>query len=72
MVSQANHSMVLTLGSIQASGASIDWVLTKEGTGNAVALIVGGAKEALDARPGNYRLKLKDRRGFCKKALLHG
>ncbi|KAK3771100.1 hypothetical protein RRG08_034118 [Elysia crispata] len=59
-------------GSIQASGASIDWVLTKEGTGNAVALIVGGAKEALDARPGNHRLKLKDRRGFCKRALLHG
>ncbi|GFN89225.1 endonuclease-reverse transcriptase [Plakobranchus ocellatus] len=62
----------LLSGSIQASRASIDWVLSKEGSGNALALIIGGAKEALEARSGNFQLRLKQRKGFCKRALMHG
>ena len=46
--------------------------MTKEGTGNALALIVGGANEALEAKEGNYRLVMKKRKGFVKIALQHG
>lgn len=37
-----------------------------------LAIIVGGAQEALDARPGAYRLLLKNRKGFIRLALTHG
>lgn len=35
-------------------------------------LLVGGAQEAINARPGNYRLVLKERKGFVKIALRTG
>jgi len=35
-------------------------------------LVLGGAKESLDAHPGKYMLTLKDRKGFVKLALKHG
>lgn len=41
-------------------------------TANAVAIVVGGAQEALLSRPGTYRLILKKRKGFCKIALETG
>ena len=31
-----------------------------------------GAQEALDAHPGNYRLTLKNRRGFVREAIKNG
>ena len=34
------------------SKESIEWILTKQGSGNAVVVIVGGAEEALEAHPG--------------------
>ena len=37
-----------------------------------VALVVGGAQEALHARPGNYRLVLNKRKGFVKIAIQTG
>ncbi|CAG5119165.1 unnamed protein product [Candidula unifasciata] len=59
-------------GSIEVSRPSVEWVLTKEGTGNAVCIMIGGALEALEARPGSFTLKIKSRKGFCKLALRHG
>lgn len=41
-------------------------------TSNAVALVVGGAQEAFNSRPGNYRIYLKNRKGFIKIALETG
>ncbi|CRL03396.1 CLUMA_CG016238, isoform A [Clunio marinus] len=41
-------------------------------TSNAIVLIVGGAQEALNARPGDYRLVLKKRKGFVKIAIQSG
>ncbi|XP_055609791.1 2-acylglycerol O-acyltransferase 1-like isoform X1 [Uranotaenia lowii] len=41
-------------------------------TANAVVLVVGGAAESLHSRPDNYRLVLKNRKGFCKLALKTG
>lgn len=41
-------------------------------TSNAVVLVLGGAQEALYARPGNYRLVLNKRKGFVKIAIQTG
>uniref|UniRef100_A0A0B6Y7G6 Acyltransferase n=1 Tax=Arion vulgaris TaxID=1028688 RepID=A0A0B6Y7G6_9EUPU len=62
----------LLSGAIEVSKESIEWVLTKEGTGNAVIIMIGGALEALEAHPGNFTLKINSRKGFCKLALKHG
>jgi 2-acylglycerol O-acyltransferase 2 len=51
---------------------SADHILSRKGGGNLLAIIVGGAQEALDARPGAYRLLLKNRKGFIRLALMHG
>lgn len=59
------------LGVCDAGRTSIVNVL-KKGPGNAVLLVLGGAKEALDAHPGVMDLTLKDRYGFVKLALEEG
>ncbi|KAI1281858.1 2-acylglycerol O-acyltransferase 1 [Halotydeus destructor] len=59
-------------GACSASRASIEWLLTKEGTGNALFLVPGGMKEVVTARPGTCDLYLKRRKGFCRLALKHG
>lgn len=41
-------------------------------TSNGVVLVVGGAQEALNARPGSYRIYIKNRKGFIKVALETG
>ena len=60
------------LGVCDVSKESIEWILTKQGKGNAVVIVVGGAEEALEARPGNYKLTLARRKGFVKMALRTG
>jgi len=60
------------LGAIEVSRESIKHCLTREGKGNAVVIVVGGAMEALDAHPGNFDLQLNRRRGFVKAALKRG
>ena len=42
------------------------------GTGCAAILIIGGAEEVYEAHPGSYRLVLRNRKGFVRKALQHG
>lgn len=41
-------------------------------TSNAVAILVGGAQEALDSNPGEYILTLRKRKGFVKMAVRTG
>ncbi|KAH8316515.1 hypothetical protein KR067_009345 [Drosophila pandora] len=41
-------------------------------TSNAVAILVGGAQEAMDSHPGQYILTLKNRKGFVKMAIRTG
>ena len=62
----------LVIGLCDVSAQSISWILGKNGTGNAAAIVVGGAAEALEAHPGVYRICLKHRKGFVKQALLNG
>ncbi|CAF1137013.1 unnamed protein product [Rotaria sordida] len=61
------------LGLCDASKESCNYILEK-GNGNSIALVLGGAKEALDAHPSSseYILTLKTRKGFIKIGLVHG
>ncbi|KAL6472107.1 hypothetical protein MHYP_G00182950 [Metynnis hypsauchen] len=51
---------------------SIDYLLSRNGTGNAVVIVVGGAAESLDCAPGLNSVTLKNRKGFVKLALQKG
>ncbi|XP_029458009.1 diacylglycerol O-acyltransferase 2 isoform X1 [Rhinatrema bivittatum] len=51
---------------------SIDYILSRNGAGNAVIIVVGGAAESLDCKPGKNSVTLKNRKGFVKLALQHG
>lgn len=63
---------IMTAGICDSSKESIDFLLSKNGTGNAVCLVVGGAREALDTVPGEHRVLLNARKGFIKKAIENG
>ncbi|XP_063288269.1 diacylglycerol O-acyltransferase 2-like [Pelobates fuscus] len=51
---------------------SIGYVLSQNGRGNAVVIVVGGASESLSCQPGVTTLILSRRRGFVKLALENG
>ncbi|NXY13678.1 DGAT2 acyltransferase, partial [Atrichornis clamosus] len=51
---------------------AIGYLLSQKGTGNAVAIVIGGAAESLSCRPGVTTLILKNRKGFVRMALQHG
>ncbi|XP_015266838.1 PREDICTED: diacylglycerol O-acyltransferase 2-like [Gekko japonicus] len=51
---------------------AIGHLISMNGTGNAVAIAVGGAAESLTCRPGLITLILKNRKGFVRMALQHG
>ncbi|CAF3673311.1 unnamed protein product [Rotaria sp. Silwood1] len=60
------------MGICDASKESCNYIL-EQGHGNSLMLVLGGAKEALDARPSHeYILTLKNRKGFVKIGLVHG
>ncbi|CAF1117275.1 unnamed protein product [Adineta steineri] len=60
------------MGLCDASKESCNYVLEK-GNGNSILLVLGGAKESLDAHPSNeYFLTLKNRKGFVKIGLANG
>ncbi|CAF1169774.1 unnamed protein product [Rotaria sp. Silwood1] len=60
------------LGLCDASKESCNYILEK-GNGHSIMLVLGGAKEALDAHPSSeYILTLKNRKGFIKIGLAHG
>ena len=63
---------LICLGGCDASKESIQYITKREGGGNAVVLVVGGAEESLEARPGAYRLTLRNRKGFVKLAIKSG
>lgn len=65
--------MILTMmGICDVSKESCNYIL-KQGKGNSIMLVIGGSREALDARPSSeYLLTLKNRKGFVKIALANG
>jgi 2-acylglycerol O-acyltransferase 2 len=68
---------VLAMGLRSVSKESICNTLSKggpenDGKGRAVTIVIGGARESLEAQPGTLRLILKGRKGFVKMALRTG
>jgi len=68
---------LLMAGVRSVSRTSIKNLLTRggkngEGMGRAVTIVVGGARESLQAQPGTMRLIIKHRYGFIKLALRTG
>ncbi|KAG8522817.1 2-acylglycerol O-acyltransferase 2, partial [Galemys pyrenaicus] len=63
---------IMLAGLVASDKESAAHILNKKGGGNLLTIIIGGAQEALDARPGNYQLLLKNRKGFIRLALIHG
>ncbi|KAI1108868.1 diacylglycerol acyltransferase-domain-containing protein [Nemania sp. NC0429] len=68
---------VLSMGVRSVSKESIVNILNKggpngEGMGRAVTVVVGGARESLEAQPGMMRLILAERKGFVKLAVRCG
>ncbi|KAI5462964.1 diacylglycerol acyltransferase-domain-containing protein [Mariannaea sp. PMI_226] len=72
-----NRDWILWMGLQSVSKESIWNLLNKggpnnDGQGRAVTIVVGGARESLEAQPGSLRLILKGRKGFVKMALRTG
>jgi hypothetical protein len=63
------REIVMAFGFIDAGKNSFNYVLEN---GLSVCVVVGGAREALLAKPGKISLTLKRRKGFVKYALQHG
>ncbi|XP_028420075.1 2-acylglycerol O-acyltransferase 2-A [Perca flavescens] len=59
-------------GLVSSCKSSLSHLCSRPGGGNVAVLAVGGAPEALDARPGALTLQIKNRKGFIKLALKHG
>ncbi|XP_061004305.1 2-acylglycerol O-acyltransferase 2-like [Dama dama] len=59
-------------GLVSADKESAAHILSREGGGNLLGIVVGGVQESLDARPGAYKLVLRNRKGFIRLALMHG
>ncbi|XP_078101015.1 2-acylglycerol O-acyltransferase 1 [Sander vitreus] len=59
-------------GLVSSCKSSLSHLSSRPGGGNVAVLAVGGAPEALDARPGALTLQIKNRKGFIKLALKHG
>ncbi|MCJ1350751.1 MAG: diacylglycerol O-acyltransferase 1 [Icmadophila ericetorum] len=69
------YALALGLGSV--SRTSCENLLSKggtngEGMGRAITIVVGGARESLDALPGSLKLVLKRRKGFVRMAIRTG
>lgn len=67
----------LTMGLGSVSRESCENILSKggmnkEGMGRAITIVIGGARESLDAQPHTLRLILRRRKGFVKLAIRTG
>ncbi|KAI0537983.1 diacylglycerol acyltransferase-domain-containing protein [Xylaria digitata] len=68
---------ILSMGVRSVSKESIVNILNKggpngEGMGRGVTIVVGGARESLEAQPGMMRLIMRERKGFIKLAVRCG
>ncbi|MEQ2259085.1 2-acylglycerol O-acyltransferase 2-A [Xenotaenia resolanae] len=59
-------------GLVSSCKSSLSYLVSRPNGGNVAVIAVGGATEALDARPGALTLQVKNRKGFIKLALKHG
>ena len=66
------HLSLTVAGICPVNRDSIDYILSKNGSGNAIIIVVGGAAESLNCTPGKNSVTLRNRKGFVKLALRHG
>lgn len=67
------RDLILSLGTCASSQESLLHLLNpKRFQGNCVAIMVGGAAEALDSHPGKYKIILSRRKGFIRIAMKSG
>lgn len=66
------RELLLSLGVVSSSAESLNYLLGHPEGGNVTALIIGGAQEASYTKPHQYKLFLKNRKGFVKVALRNG
>ncbi|XP_041841892.1 2-acylglycerol O-acyltransferase 1 [Melanotaenia boesemani] len=59
-------------GLVSSCKSSLSHLVSRPEGGNVAVVAVGGAPEALDARPGGLTLQVQNRKGFIKMALKHG
>lgn len=64
--------VLCSLGLCPVTRRAIGYLLSQNGSGNAVAIVIGGAAESLSCQPGVTTLILKNRKGFVRMALQHG
>ncbi|KAF7490771.1 2-acylglycerol O-acyltransferase 2-A [Sarcoptes scabiei] len=67
-----HREIILFSGARSASASSIEYILRKKEKGNAVAIVIGGAREVLDAIPNKMILILSRRKGFIRLAIKTG
>lgn len=67
-----HREYIMAYGACSVSKESLEYILTKQGKGNAAIIVVGGAAESLDAHPHQAVLTLERRKGFIKLALRLG
>nr|XP_056705782.1 2-acylglycerol O-acyltransferase 1 [Euleptes europaea] len=63
---------ILCAGLVSASKKSVSHVLSNKKGGNIAVIVIGGARESLDARPGSLTLNILKKKGFIEIALKHG
>ncbi|XP_034851052.1 2-acylglycerol O-acyltransferase 2 isoform X1 [Mirounga angustirostris] len=63
---------IMSAGLVTSDKESAAHILSRKEGGNLLAIIVGGAQEALNARPRSSTLLLQNRKGFVRLALMHG
>ncbi|XP_060682881.1 2-acylglycerol O-acyltransferase 2 [Hemiscyllium ocellatum] len=63
---------IMSGGLVPSAKESAQYLLKRAEGGNVAVIVIGGAPEALDARPGALTLLLKNRKGFVKLALQYG
>uniref|UniRef100_A0A8D1V669 Acyltransferase n=1 Tax=Sus scrofa TaxID=9823 RepID=A0A8D1V669_PIG len=63
---------IMSGGLVASDKESAAHILSRKTGGNLLGIITGGAQEALNARPGSYKLVLRNRKGFVRLALRHG
>ncbi|GMR40703.1 hypothetical protein PMAYCL1PPCAC_10898 [Pristionchus mayeri] len=70
--SPIRREILMLAGMGAVTKRNIQWVVRQEDKGQALAIAIGGLNEAIVSAPGQYFLKLKNRKGFVKIALSEG
>ncbi|KAK3751297.1 hypothetical protein QZH41_012198 [Actinostola sp. cb2023] len=66
------REIAMAAGTISVSRESLEYVLTQQGTGHSVVIVIGGTTEVLNTAPSLYHLVINKRKGFVRLALETG